>query len=922
MKVRLFWMLIFAASFLGCHSEGGSSPGEDIPYSVMQRQMLLVEGSKDTVVLGTNKKGAKIDESPEMEVLLDYDYWVDVHKVTCGEFKSVIDESVVENRIDCGPDSLPVVNVTFFDAVLFANEKSKTENLDTVYEYSSAKFDKDGRCVNLAGLSFHLNRKGFRLPTEAEWVKVASQKDKCLDCFEREKEYVNDYKGIFKNEVMINYAGASSTNDVDERIIKGGASSSLYSRGGTYPVSPSTYDDYIGFRLAIGVIPDAAFLDQGGKIVNSPVKVVSSVLKLWDYTKTSKVKLVFKNEATGNLNYIDYDNESKVVELVDSVPAYHPDISPDGSKVAYCTGIEGLDRKSQVYVRNLDDGNSGIVKLDVESAAIPRWNVLENGDTVITYVTGAGNNSSGKSFKSMSTWQVPFANGKFGKPVKLFDGSYHGGVSEDGRLAVTGSKILRANVNGKETVWYNGEQSCNVSLSRDFSKRTSFLDFHSATGEKFVGDKYKVHEILFVADSTGNLIQYVKAPYGYAFDHPEWVTGRVNQNIVATFTNSDGAHTKIVLVHLADSSVTNLVDGEELWHPSLWIRERIVVPSSSSVASSSSKPVSSSSVSSYSSESSSSMGSSSDGKSSSSNDKPVQYFVLDEDSAGFYVKNKEFQEAHWSYKMELVWTYWDSADVVILGSSRPQHGVIPALFSDQFYVVNLASAHGSMHSSYYMAMNYVLPHYKKLKYIIIEIALDRLWLTKQNSFFYLKSPEIKGYVYDANHDFWKSGVPEGLLEYTQNVPKVSSYSANLTERGYMPLSGCSNWRSSVYAERDIAWLDTGRVRLEETLGYLAEIIQLAKEKNIKVVGVEMPLNPNYKNVNAYGKYGLRNSDAPQIIDRINALAEKYSNFTFFDQHKMGEHDYLNGMNYDDDHLCRAGAEQMTHRLDSLLKTLK
>ena len=86
----------------------------------------------------------------------------------------------------------------------------------------------------------------------------------------------------------------------------------------------------------------------------------------------------------------------------------------------------------------------------------------ENGDTVITYVTGAGNNSSVKSFKSMSTWQVPFANGKFGKPVKLFDGSYHGGVSEDGRLAVTGSKILRANVNGKETVWYNGEQACNV----------------------------------------------------------------------------------------------------------------------------------------------------------------------------------------------------------------------------------------------------------------------------------------------------------------------------------------------------------------------------------------------------------------------------------------------------------------------------
>jgi hypothetical protein len=88
-----------------------------------------------------------------------------------------------------------------------------------------------------------------------------------------------------------------------------------------------------------------------------------------------------------------------------------------------------------------------------------------------------------------------------------------------------------------------------------------------------------------------------------------------------------------------------------------------------------------------------------------------------------------------------------------------------------------------------------------------------------------------------------------------------------------------------------------------------------------VIGVEMPQNPNYKNVNAYGKYGLRNSDAPEIIEQIESLAKKYSNFTFFDQHKMGKHDYLKGMNYDDDHLCRAGAEQITHRLDSLLKTL-
>ncbi|MBQ3776700.1 MAG: hypothetical protein II835_01155, partial [Fibrobacter sp.] len=74
MTVRLFWVLIFAGFFWGCFSDGGSYPAEGIPSSDVHRQMLLVEGSKDTVTLGTNKSGAKIDESPEMKVLLDYDF--------------------------------------------------------------------------------------------------------------------------------------------------------------------------------------------------------------------------------------------------------------------------------------------------------------------------------------------------------------------------------------------------------------------------------------------------------------------------------------------------------------------------------------------------------------------------------------------------------------------------------------------------------------------------------------------------------------------------------------------------------------------------------------------------------------------------------------------------------------------------------
>ena len=122
-------------------------------------------------------------------------------------------------------------------------------------------------------------------------------------------------------------------------------------------------------------------------------------------------------------------------------------------------------------MRDLNENGSNLVKLNVESAAIPRWRVLENGDTVIVYVTDAGVNKYDATFMSNSTWQVPFANGKFGTPQKLFDGAYHDGVSDDNLLAVSGARLLRARVNDRDTIWYNGEQACNVSLSKDGEKQ-------------------------------------------------------------------------------------------------------------------------------------------------------------------------------------------------------------------------------------------------------------------------------------------------------------------------------------------------------------------------------------------------------------------------------------------------------------------
>lgn len=417
------------------NSSSSSGDAETPAEELKADGMLLVKGSADTVRLGTNLKSALDNEKPEMKVLLDYDFLLDRHEVTCKEFLDVMKSPELSESVTCESDSLPIAEVTYFDAALFANEKSKAKGLDTVYEYSKKTLDESGHCTQLAGFAFHLDRDGFRLPTEAEWVKAAAKNFQFAKSFNNSNsgykahavcglekdstafcdlsgnlmEWVNDFMGNLSDTTISNFAGAPSQNGIGERILKGGhfaldtASTRLYSRGDVYTVTAATSADYVGFRMAKGKIPNAAFLDESGKVAKTSIQIPAQSFDLNSFTGTSTAKLAFRNDLTGNLAFIDYSAETlAATEIEDTIDVYHPDISPDGNFVAFCTGLEGISGKSNLYVRRLDAQGSGLVKLDVESAAIPRFHILD-GDTVIVYVTDAGNNKEASAFRSKST---------------------------------------------------------------------------------------------------------------------------------------------------------------------------------------------------------------------------------------------------------------------------------------------------------------------------------------------------------------------------------------------------------------------------------------------------------------------------------------------------------------------------------------
>ena len=909
-------ILLTFGQFVSCSDSADSPNSPKIePPSDSLSGMMRVNVTDEPVILGTKDESAKADERPQMKVVLNYDFWIARSEVTCKEFNSLM-KKATGLVLDCSHDSLPATDITYYDAVLFANARSKSEKMDTAYTYSKALFDSGKHCTNLEGFDFHAETDAYRLPTEAEWMLVAkavwnlsdgwtaensdyklhkvcskaASSDRVCDIVGNAMEWVNDWFGNFRDTLLNNYVGAPDGGTMGRRIVKGGSyrnsseSIKSYNRGDVYTVTSATKADYVGFRLALGAIPNATWLNASGNVVESRVVPLVSAATIRSLMGSYRTKIAFRNDITGNLAFVDYSGgTNSVTEINDTLDVFHPEISPDGKKVAFCTSFEGASSKSALYVRDLNAKGTNLVKLDVNSAAIPRWRVLENGDTVIVYVTDAGNNKDEAAFKSASTWQVQFAKGKFGKPQKLFDGAFHGGISEDNLLAVTGARLLRARVadsganltgKAKDELWYSGEQACNVSLAKDGSKRTSFLDFGGKTGRKFVGESYSTHERLLIANTKGELIQSVKAPSGYTFDHSEWATG--SPLIIATLANTNGAHQKVVALNLKDSSIVELLEGDELWHPHLWVGLN---------------------------------------GSSDTND------FINLDSAGIYLsEDHQLEQVFYRIKMEKFWKNLSTTEVVLVGSSRMERGADPEMFPE-WNMLNFGVMGIDAERDYYFIYNYLLNHSEHLKAIAISIDLD-FWRGVEDHLGLVLSSGV-GYAYDANHSFWKNGVPVGFVEAVENAyPAPSEVLNQFSDRGGTFFAGRSWDADGLDVLRDSLFTDKEMEYLNKNLKELENLTKQAAKKNIYVIGIIFPQAPQYKKTGAFGAYGLPRSVAMKKIAYLDSLAKSNKYFVFMDENKMGNHDYPDKMANNRDHLSKEGAQKLTARIDSVLKTLK
>jgi formylglycine-generating enzyme required for sulfatase activity len=101
---------------------------------------------------------------PMHKVILD-SFFMDITTVTQKDYSSLMGR----NPSFFKHEDRPVEKVTWFDAVLYCNARSKRDELEPVYTYTSI-VNSSGLCtVGLENLEIDFSKKGYRLPTEAEW---------------------------------------------------------------------------------------------------------------------------------------------------------------------------------------------------------------------------------------------------------------------------------------------------------------------------------------------------------------------------------------------------------------------------------------------------------------------------------------------------------------------------------------------------------------------------------------------------------------------------------------------------------------------------------------------------------------------------------------------------------------------------------
>jgi formylglycine-generating enzyme required for sulfatase activity len=157
LKICLMMCLETAMVMTACNSD---NPVSSDASTVNRPGMRAITGG--TFQMGS--ENGRPDEKPVHKVTVS-SFFMDTTEVTQADYQTLMKR----NPSYYQGEQQPVEMVTWFDAVLYCNARSKRDKLDTVYKFDTVTFMEETGCTDLQNLTNDFSKNGYRLPTEAEW---------------------------------------------------------------------------------------------------------------------------------------------------------------------------------------------------------------------------------------------------------------------------------------------------------------------------------------------------------------------------------------------------------------------------------------------------------------------------------------------------------------------------------------------------------------------------------------------------------------------------------------------------------------------------------------------------------------------------------------------------------------------------------
>lgn len=909
----VFLALAFLLS--SCGDADTNAPDSPDPEVVPGARHLELRGM--VFRLGSSDPEAAPEETPGW-MRFAHAVWMDTCETTQREFASLMGRNPSS---DTGA-LLPVSDVTWYDAVLYANARSRRDGLDSVYGHAGIRRDASGAAIGLDAFVADLEREGWRLPTEGEWEAAAraggtgayawgnggdSLQAWSHAWFARNSggrphevgtklanawgvhdlagnvmEWVHDWKGAFPSDTIEGFSGSDAPGEVPEVPVKGGSfrhgmgSLRPSSRTATYPAYRSSRTEYVGFRLVRGGFAGRTRNPSGEQVEAPPVSILRKDLSSVVGAATARLVFLNRSGGKGTLSWIDFGEGNPVVRsLPHRDPAFHPAISPDGRWVAWSTALEGSTGPSRILARRLAARDTTVLELG--DGAIPRW-WIDGPDTFLVR-TGALDNTA-PEWPNLSTTARRWSGGTLVGPELVWaKGGYHDGRS--GPFLFGGYRRLeRMDIRSgaRSTLFVqprNGKtnedtsQVCNASASPDASGRVLFLDFGFPGTSTVVGRPYGIHEVAFVADSTGSVVKTLPAPVSERqWEHLEW-SNRPRWAVSGAISPS-GAYANLYLLDLDSGRSTRIASGRELWHPALWVGDA--------------------------------------GAGAVAGD-------ADPDSSGAYnTPETDYAQEEFAIKTRAWWLVKDRVEIAAIGSSRIKAGILPELFG-RGKGFNFGISGGEPVMDRRILEDYVLPHAPKLKVVVMSLMPGWLF-NHRGDLVWDRVIASDGHRYDQHHGFWASGLPEGFLEHVRRrkwtaSPQYDSLGGTEIPRGkWGSVAGyvappVEDFESPVFKDN---WAD------------LEAMVDSCSVRGIHLVLVNFPQAPVYATSPAMGKYGPTLPTWKVLQARLRALEAAKPFLHFYDANLDGAHDYPDSAAVNADHLSVVGARIITRRLDSLMET--